>query len=210
MYSHIQAIPELRSVERTSCLHPSDRMSSYRTPCSPTDTRLAPTCCATPTACGLCSAVRKLLPMVRILPKTKLYDIWNGQLPGGYTTRSVQDHLPSVQMAGRDVTKRSHTVQVAMAGVSMGQEHDIAFGSFRLEMPLGRLRRRLVQLSSNNFTFRHRAVSVVAPQLTVVTRTIARSGVAMFVKDAHAASVVPREAAAPEMPGMRASSSNGR
>ena len=50
----------------------------------------------------------------------------------------------------------------------------------------------------------------VAPQLTVVTSTIARSGVAMLVKDAHAASVVPREAAAPAMTVVRASSSNGR
>jgi hypothetical protein len=50
----------------------------------------------------------------------------------------------------------------------------------------------------------------VAPQLTVVTSTIARSGVAMLVKDAHAASVVPREAAAPEMTVVRASSSNAR
>src|SRR2546428_13911110 len=34
-----------------------------------------------------------------------------------------------------------------------------------------------------------------APQLTVVTSTSARSGVAILVKDAHAASVVPSEAA---------------
>ena len=63
------------SVERTHCLHPSDRMSSYRTPCPPTDTRLTPTCCATPAACDLFSTVRKLFPLVWILPETKLYDI---------------------------------------------------------------------------------------------------------------------------------------
>src|SRR4030095_11958872 len=49
----------------------------------------------------------------------------------------------------------------------------------------------------------------VAPQLTVVTSTIARSSVAGPVKDAHAASVVPIETAVPEMTVVRASSSNG-
>jgi hypothetical protein len=66
-----------------------------------------------------------------------------------------------------------------------------------------RLRRKRPDLHRSPFgffapfpvLFGHR----VAPQLTVVTSTIARSGVAMHVKDAHAASVVPREAAAPAM-----------
>src|SRR5215510_8516527 len=61
--------------KRSYCLHPSDRMSSYRTPCPPTDTRLTPTCCATPAACDLFATVRKLFPLVWILPETKLYDI---------------------------------------------------------------------------------------------------------------------------------------
>ena len=50
----------------------------------------------------------------------------------------------------------------------------------------------------------------VAPQLTVVTRTIARSGVAVSVKDALAASVVPSETAAHGTTAVRASSSYGR
>ena len=50
---------------------------------------------------------------------------------------------------------------------------------------------------------------VVAPQLTVVTRTIARSGVAESEKDVHAASVVPSETTAHETTAVRASSSNG-
>ena len=50
----------------------------------------------------------------------------------------------------------------------------------------------------------------VAPQLTVVTSTIARSGVAVSVKDVHAASVVPSETAAHETTAVRASSSNGQ
>jgi hypothetical protein len=50
----------------------------------------------------------------------------------------------------------------------------------------------------------------VAPQLTVVTSTSARSGVAVPVKDAHAASVVTSEAAGHETTVARASSSNGR
>jgi hypothetical protein len=50
----------------------------------------------------------------------------------------------------------------------------------------------------------------VAPQLTVVTRTIARLGVAVSVKDAHAASGVPSETAVQETPAVRASSSYGR
>ena len=49
----------------------------------------------------------------------------------------------------------------------------------------------------------------VAPQLTVVTRTIARSGVAAPVRDVHAAWVVPSETAAHETTAVRASSSNG-
>ena len=50
--------------------------------------------------------------------------------------------------------------------------------------------------------------SLVAPQLTVVTSTSARSGVAILVKDAHAASVVPSEAAGHETTAARAASSN--
>jgi hypothetical protein len=49
----------------------------------------------------------------------------------------------------------------------------------------------------------------VAPQLTVVTRTIARSGVAESEKDVHAALVVPSETTAHETTAVRASSSNG-
>jgi len=48
----------------------------------------------------------------------------------------------------------------------------------------------------------------VAPQLTVVTSTIVRSGVAVLVTDAHAASVVPREVAGHETTAVRAASSN--
>ena len=51
--------------------------------------------------------------------------------------------------------------------------------------------------------------SEVALQLTVVTRTIARSGVAESEKDVHAASVVPSETTAHETTAVRASSSNG-
>ena len=51
-------------------------------------------------------------------------------------------------------------------------------------------------------------VQMVAPQLTVVTSTSARSGVAVLVKDAHAASVVPREGAGHETTAVRAASSN--
>src|SRR5262245_23331173 len=112
LYSPLGARLELRGVERTPCLHPSDSMSSYRIPCPPTDQCLAPTCCAPPAACGLCSAVRTWLPMVwiwvQILPKAQLYDMWNGQLPGRYTTRSVHDHPRSVQMGGAGPRKRSH------------------------------------------------------------------------------------------------------
>ena len=50
---------------------------------------------------------------------------------------------------------------------------------------------------------------MVAPQLTVVTSTIARSNVAVPVKDARAASVVPSETAAHETTAVRTSSSNG-
>src|SRR4030095_7948996 len=50
---------------------------------------------------------------------------------------------------------------------------------------------------------------LVAPQLTVVTSTIVRSGVAVSEKDGHAASVVPSEIAAPETTTVHASSSNG-
>ena len=53
------------------------------------------------------------------------------------------------------------------------------------------------------------AGQTVAPQLTVVTHTSARSGVAVPVKDVHAASVVPSETAAHETTAVRASSSNG-
>ena len=49
----------------------------------------------------------------------------------------------------------------------------------------------------------------VALQLTVVTNTIARSGVAVSVHDVHAASVVSSETAAHETTAVRASSSNG-
>jgi hypothetical protein len=49
----------------------------------------------------------------------------------------------------------------------------------------------------------------VAPQLTVVTNTSARSGVAVPVQDVHAASVVPNATAAHAMTTVRASSSNG-
>src|SRR6266851_3323004 len=50
----------------------------------------------------------------------------------------------------------------------------------------------------------------VAPQLTVVTSTIARSDVAVPVKDARAASVVPSAVAAHETPTVLGPSSNGR
>lgn len=51
----------------------------------------------------------------------------------------------------------------------------------------------------------------VAPQLTVVTmHTTAQSGVAVPVKGAHAASVVPNERAAHETTAVHVSSSNGR
>jgi hypothetical protein len=50
---------------------------------------------------------------------------------------------------------------------------------------------------------------LVAPQLTVVTRTIARSGVAESEKDVPAASVVPSETTAHETTAVRASSSHG-
>ena len=53
-------------------------------------------------------------------------------------------------------------------------------------------------------------ITAVAPQLTVVTNTSARSGVAVPVKDVHAASVVPSETAAHETTAVRASSSNGQ
>ena len=49
----------------------------------------------------------------------------------------------------------------------------------------------------------------VALQLTVVTRTIARSGVAESEKDALAASVVPSAAGVHETTAVRALSSNG-
>src|SRR5262245_37565402 len=48
MYFHVRAVPEPRSVERTPCLHPSDRMSSDRTPRPPPDTRHTSTCCTIP------------------------------------------------------------------------------------------------------------------------------------------------------------------
>ena len=51
---------------------------------------------------------------------------------------------------------------------------------------------------------------LVAPQLNVVTSTIARSDVAVPVKDARVASVVPSAAAAHEMPTVLGPSSNGR
>jgi rhodanese-related sulfurtransferase len=53
-------------------------------------------------------------------------------------------------------------------------------------------------------------VEGVAPQLTVVTRTIAQSDVAVPVKDARAASVVPSAAAAHETPTALGLSSNDR
>ena len=62
-------------MERTHCRHPSDNMSSDRTPCPLPDPRLTPTCCATPAVCDLCAALRTLLPLVCILPAAKLYDI---------------------------------------------------------------------------------------------------------------------------------------
>ena len=49
----------------------------------------------------------------------------------------------------------------------------------------------------------------MAPQLTVVTNTSARSGVAVPVQDVHAASVVPSATAAHETTTVRASSSHG-
>jgi len=52
--------------------------------------------------------------------------------------------------------------------------------------------------------------SKVAPQLTVVTTTSARSGVAVLVQDVHAASVVPNAAAAHATTTVRASSSTER
>jgi len=54
-----------------------------------------------------------------------------------------------------------------------------------------------------------RLTILVALQLTVVTNTIARSGVAVSVHDVHAASVVSSETAAHETTAVRASSSNG-
>ena len=57
---------------------------------------------------------------------------------------------------------------------------------------------------------RDQARRVVAPQLNVVTSTIARSDVAVPVKDARVASVVPSAAAAHEMPTVLGPSSNGR
>ena len=85
-------------------------------------------------------------------------------------------------------------------------------GTFTLYV--SRLYRRAIGISDVEDVsfpmFSPRLALPVAPQLTVVTRTLARSGVAMFVQDAHAASVVPREAAAPEMTVVRASSSNAR
>jgi hypothetical protein len=75
MYSHIRARLELSSVERIHCLHPSDRMFARWTPGLPTDKHLAPACYATFAACGLFCAVQKLLHMVRLLSKAKLYDI---------------------------------------------------------------------------------------------------------------------------------------
>src|SRR5262249_16006388 len=50
----------------------------------------------------------------------------------------------------------------------------------------------------------------MAPHLSVVTGTSARSGVAVPVKDVLAASVVPSETAVHETTVVRASSSNGR
>src|SRR5262245_25872297 len=50
----------------------------------------------------------------------------------------------------------------------------------------------------------------VALQLTVVTNTIARSGVAVPMKDAHAAWVVPSESVGHETLAVRISSSNGQ
>ena len=51
---------------------------------------------------------------------------------------------------------------------------------------------------------------LVAPQLNVVTSTIARSDVVVPVQDARAASVVPSVAAAHETPTVLGPSSNGR
>src|SRR5262252_5566394 len=53
------------------------------------------------------------------------------------------------------------------------------------------------------------AVGRVALQLTVVTNTSARSGVAAPVQDVHAASAVPSVTAAHETPTIRVPSSNG-
>src|SRR5215471_5183795 len=53
-------------------------------------------------------------------------------------------------------------------------------------------------------------ILVVAPQLNVVTSPIAQSDVAVPVKDARAASVVPSVAAAHETPTVLGPSSNGR
>src|SRR5678815_637625 len=66
--------------QRTHGLHPSGSMSSYRTPCPPTDTRLTPTCCATPAACDLFSIVRKLLRMD--LVKKSFYDVEEWPIAG--------------------------------------------------------------------------------------------------------------------------------
>jgi transposase len=58
--------------------------------------------------------------------------------------------------------------------------------------------------------FFRRVKTGVAPQLTVVTRTIARSGVEVLVKDARAAWVVSSVVAAHETPAVPGRSSNDR
>jgi hypothetical protein len=66
------------------------------------------------------------------------------------------------------------------------------------------------QRSVIRLVFYCRAVCRMAPQFIVVTSTTARSSVAVSVKDARAASVVPSEAAAHDTTAVRAASSHGR
>ena len=90
--------------------------------------------------------------------------------------------------------------------VPMGSKH-----KYELDKATGLIRVDRVLFSAvhypSNLVSSHRPV---APQLNVVTSTIARSDVAVPVKDARVASVVPSAAAAHEMPTVLGPSSNGR